>query len=80
MDQMHGKTLGQAKPPRLVDCESWLRQTPCIDSSDDVFASVRLPGHVDLVGEPPNRWLTRLGDMSVESETASHLIGGAVDP
>jgi hypothetical protein len=59
-------------PPRLVGYESWLYQMPCIDSSSDLFVSVPLPGHVDLPGEPPNRWLVALGDISGKGETASH--------
>ncbi len=56
-------------PPHLVGYESWLYQMPCIDSSGDLFVSVPLPGHVDLPGEPPNRWLVALGDISVKGET-----------
>ncbi len=60
-------------PPRLLGYESWLYQMPCIDSSGDLFVSVPLPGQVDLPGEPPNRSLVALGDISGKGETASHL-------
>ena len=60
-------------PPRLVGYESWLYQMPCIDSSGDVFVSVPLPKDADDSGEPPNRWLVALGDISGKGETASRL-------
>ena len=60
-------------PPRLVGYESWLYQMPCIDSSGDVFVSVPLPSDADLPGEPPNRWLVALGDVSGKGEIASRL-------
>ena len=58
-------------PPRLVGYESWLYQMPCIDSSGDVFVSVALPMDADPPGEPPNRWLVALGDVSGKGEVAS---------
>jgi len=54
-----------------VGYESWIYQMPCIDSSGDV--SVPLPGQVDPLGEPPNRWLVVLGDIGGKGETASCL-------
>jgi phosphoserine phosphatase RsbU/P len=60
-------------PPRLVGYESWIYQMPCIDSSGDVFVSVPLPSDAHLLGEPPNRWLVALGDVSGKGEIASRL-------
>jgi sigma-B regulation protein RsbU (phosphoserine phosphatase) len=60
-------------PPRLVGYESWIYQMPCIDRSGDVFVSVPLPSDAHLLGEPPNRWLVALGDVSGKGEIASRL-------
>jgi len=60
-------------PPRLMGYESCLHQMPCIDRSGDVLVSVPLPGDADLPGEPLNRWLVALGDISGKVETASRL-------
>jgi phosphoserine phosphatase RsbU/P len=60
-------------PPRLVGYESWLYQMPCMDNSGDVFVSVPLLKDADLGGEPPNRWLIAVGDVSGRGEAASRL-------
>ena len=60
----------QQAPPRLVGYESWLYQMPCLGSDGDVFVSVPIGG---TPGEPPNRWLIALGDVSGSGAVASRL-------
>ena len=60
----------QQDPPRLVSYESWLYQMPCLGSDGDVFLSVPIGG---TPGEPPNRWLIALGDVSGSGAVASRL-------
>jgi phosphoserine phosphatase RsbU/P len=78
-------------PPRLLGYESWLYQMPCMDNCGDVFISVPLLKDADLRGEPPNRWLVAVGDVSGRGEAASRLkeqmeaeinrlVGTTVDP
>ena len=65
----------QRKPPHLVGYESWLYQMPCIRSSGDVFVSVPLPipKNTERAGEPLNRWLVAVGNISGRGESASRL-------
>jgi phosphoserine phosphatase RsbU/P len=63
MKFMAGKWERQ-NPPRLVGYESWLYQMPCMDNCGDVFISVPIWKDADLRGEPPNRWLVAVGDVS----------------
>ncbi len=60
----------QQDPPRLVGYESWLYQMPCLGSDGDVFLCVPIE---DTPGEPPNRWLIALGDVSGSRAVASRL-------
>jgi phosphoserine phosphatase RsbU/P len=87
---MAGKWERQ-NPPRLVAYESWLYQMPCMDNCGDVFISVPIWKDADLCGEPPNRWLVAVGDVSGRGEAASRLkeqmeaeinrlVGTTVDP
>ena len=60
----------QQAPPRLVGYESWLYQMPCLGSEGDVFVSVPIGG---TPGEPPNRWLVALGEVSGNGAVVSRL-------
>ena len=58
-------------PPRLVGYTLWLYQMPRIDSSGEVLVPVSLPKDAEDSGEPPNRWLIVLGDITGTGETDS---------